>query len=229
MNELISSPMFGIIISIIAYELGLIINKKTKLALFNPLLLSILIIMAILSIFKINLGDYDNGGKLISIFLSPATVILAVPLYSKLDVLKKNLKEIIAGITVGVLTSITSVLVLAKLFGLDKNMELSLIPKSITTPVGIELSKEIGGIPSVTVAAIIITGIIGSIIGPQVCRLFKIKDKVAMGIAMGACSHAVGTAKALEIGEVEGAMSGLAIGVTAVITVLLTTIVMKFI
>ncbi|MDP4090945.1 MAG: LrgB family protein [Bacillota bacterium] len=229
MKELLGSPLFGIIVSIAAYEIGLFINKKTGFAVFNPLLLSIVIIIVFLSCFHIKLDDYNNGGSIISIFLGPATVILAVPLYSKLDILKNNLKEIITGIIVGSLTSISSVLILSRLFGLNKSMMLSLIPKSITTPVGMELSKEIGGIPSITVAAIIITGIIGAIIGPTVCKIFRIKDKVAVGIAIGTSSHAIGTTKAMELGETEGAMSGLAIGISAIITVIITTVLVRFI
>lgn len=228
MKDLLSSPMFGIILSISAYEIGLVIYRRTKMAVFNPLLLSIFIIIVFLSVFNIKFEDYDNGGKFISLFLGPATVILAVPLYSKLDILKKNFKEIIVGITSGSLTSIVSVIILSKLMRVNSTMRLSLIPKSITTPVGVELSKEIGGIPSITVAAIIITGIMGAVIGPAVCRLFRIKNKVAIGIALGTSSHAIGTTKAMEIGEIEGAMSGLAIGVSAIVTVLLATVIIRF-
>jgi predicted murein hydrolase (TIGR00659 family) len=229
MSDLLYTPIFGILISIVAYEIGLLIYRKTKLAAFNPLLISIILIMVLLKSFSIELDTYNIGGKFISIFLAPATVILAVPLYNKIDILKKSFKEIIIGITVGSLTSVVSVVLLSKLLGVNEAIRLSLVPKSITTPVGIELSKQIGGIPSITVAAIVITGIVGAVFIPSICKFFKIRDKVALGIAIGTSSHALGTTKAMELGEVEGAMSGLAIGITALITVLIAPLILLII
>ncbi|NLZ49082.1 MAG: LrgB family protein [Clostridiales bacterium] len=227
MIDLLQTPVFGIIISIVAYEIGLSIYRKTKLPIFNPLLIAIIIVIGFLLAFDIDLETYNLGGDFISVFLTPATVILAVPLYNKLEILKKSYKEILIGIALGSTASVISVLLLAKLFNVNESLLLSLIPKSITTPVGVEVSKQLGGIPSITVAAIIITGILGAVLGPSLCRLFKIKDKLAIGIAMGTSSHAVGTTKAIEMGEIEGAMSGLAIGVAALITVLVAPIIVK--
>lgn len=227
MNDLLTSPMFGIIISILAYEIGLFLNRKTKLPIFNPLLIGIIIVVLFLEIFKINVKDYNIGGDYISMFLAPSTVILAVPLYKQINVLKKNFLQIIVGITVGCSTSVFTVFLLTTLLGLKHEIIRSMIPKSITTPVGMQISKQIGGIPSITVAAIIITGIIGAIIAPVVCKVFRIKDGVARGIAIGTASHAVGTSKAMEMGEIEGAMSGLSIGIAALVTVLITTICFK--
>lgn len=227
MIDLLQTPVFGIIVSIVAYEIGLSIYRKTKLPIFNPLLIAIIIVIGFLLAFDIDLETYNLGGDFISVFLTPATVILAVPLYNKLEILKKSYKEILIGIALGSTASVISVLLLAKLFNVNESLLLSLIPKSITTPVGVEVSKQLGGIPSITVAAIIITGILGAVLGPSLCRLFKIKDKLAIGIAMGTSSHAVGTTKAIEMGEIEGAMSGLAIGVAALITVLVAPIIVK--
>jgi predicted murein hydrolase (TIGR00659 family) len=228
MKGMLDSPIFGIIITIVTYEIGLLVYRRTKLSVLNPLLISMLMIISFLTIFKIDLGTYNIGGSFISVFLAPATVILAVPLYSKIEILKKNLKEILLGIAAGTAVSIISVLVLSKIMVLDKSILLSLIPKSITTPVGIELSKQLGGIPSITIAAILIAGITGAVIVPTVCHKLKIKDKVALGIALGTSAHAVGTSKAMEIGETEGAMSGLAIGITALMTVLIAPIILNF-
>lgn len=227
MIDLLQTPVFGIIVSIVAYEIGLSIYRKTKLPIFNPLLIAIIIVIGFLLAFDIDLETYNLGGDFISVFLTPATVILAVPLYNKLEILKKSYKEILIAIALGSTASVISVLLLAKLFNVNESLLLSLIPKSITTPVGVEVSKQLGGIPSITVAAIIITGILGAVLGPSLCRLFKIKDKLAIGIAMGTSSHAVGTTKAIEMGEIEGAMSGLAIGVAALITVLVAPIIVK--
>ena len=226
MKELLNSPMFGILISIAAYEIGLFIYRRVKLPIFNPLLISIVLVIVIIKTFSIELESYNVGGKFISFFLAPATVILAVPLYNRLDILKKNLKEILIGITSGALTSVVSVVFLSRILKIDEVIKLSLVPKSITTPVGVELSKQIGGIPSITIAAIIVTGIVGAVAIPSICKLFKIRDKVALGIAIGTSSHALGTTKAMELGEIEGAMSGLAIGITALITVLITPLIL---
>lgn len=229
MNEVLSSPLFGILISIITYEAGLYLYRKTGIPLFNPLLISIILIIAILSIFKIDLEAYNRGGSLISVFLGPATVILAVPLYKQLELLKANFIPIIIGIAVGSISAVGSVYLLDALFKINKSIGMSLIPKSITTPIGIEISKQIGGIPAITVAAIILTGIIGAVLGPFVCRISGVKDRIAVGIALGTASHAVGTVKAVELGEVEGAMSSLSIGIAGIITVILITLAGRFI
>lgn len=229
MRELINSPMMSIIISIMCFEIGLYIYKKTKISLLNPLLICIPLIIFIISFLNISLKDFNKGGELISFFLAPATVVLAVPLYNKIDLAKKYFIPILLGVTVGCLTSLISVYYLCSLFGFTKELTYSLLPKSITTPIGIEISKSIGGIPPITVSAIIITGILGAIISPMVCKIFNIKDEVAVGISIGTASHAIGTTKAIEMGETQGAMSGLAIGVSGLITSFLIPIIIKFI
>jgi predicted murein hydrolase (TIGR00659 family) len=227
MISLLDTPLFGVLISIIAFEIGLYINRKTKIALFNPLLIAIILVMSFLLIFNIDIETYSKGGTLIYFLLGPSTVILAVPLYKQFELLKKNALPILAGITVGSVAGIITIFYMSKLFSLSGTIGTSLIPKSITTPIGIEVSKQIGGIPSVTVAAIILTGILGAIIGPYVCKTFRIKDKVAVGVSLGTASHAIGTTKALELGETEGAMSSLSIGIAGLITVFLAPILIK--
>jgi predicted murein hydrolase (TIGR00659 family) len=227
MKELLSTPLFAILISLLSYILSQYISKKTKIALFNPLLLSTIFIISFLVIFKVPLEDYNSGGKLISFFLTPSTIVLALPLYNKIDLFKKNALPIIIGITVGSFVGMISIIVLCKLLNIDNTIALSLIPKSITTPIGMEISKQLQGIPAITVTAIIITGIIGAIISPLVFKIFKIKDSLSIGIGIGTSSHAVGTTKAIEIGETEGAMSGLAIGIAGLITVCLSPIILK--
>lgn len=228
MNELIRTPIFAVIISLLFYELGIYINKKTRIAIFNPLLIAIILIIVTMTILKIPLEEYKKGGDLIALFLTPATVILAVPLYKNIHALKEDYKAILGGVTVGSVAAIASVWGLSRLFGLTDNLEASLIPKSITTPMGIELSSQLGGIPSVTVAAIIVTGIIGAVFAQWILKVFKITDKTAKGIAIGTSAHAVGTSKAVEIGETEGAMSGLAIGLAGLVTVIVATILSKW-
>lgn len=227
MNDIINSPMFGILLSIICFEIGLYTYKKTKLPLLNPLLICITLIVIILLSSNISLDSFNKGGKLISFFLGPATVVLAVPLYNKLETIKEYAIPIALGVTVGSITAIFSIFYISKFFGLTSELTLSLVPKSITTPIGIEVSKVIGGVPAITVAAIIITGIMGAVISPIVCRIFKITDKIAIGISIGTSSHAIGTTKAIEMGETEGAMSGLAIGIAGLITSFLAPILIK--
>lgn len=221
MNDIICSPLFGVLVSLAAYEIGAFIKEKLKLSIFNPLLIAIIILIIFLSKFHIKYSDYNNGGQIISFFLAPATVALALPLYKKFTLFKENAFPILAGILCGASSGIVCVIALSKLFNLSDILTKSLIPKSITTPIGMSLSKQLGGLPSITVVAIIITGILGSIIGPFLYKVLKINDRVAMGIAMGSASHAVGTAKAMEIGETEGAMSSLTIAISGIVTVLL--------
>jgi len=227
-KELFDSSLFYVLITIVAYEFGLFIYRRTKIPVLNPYLISVVLIILFISKTNISVESYNKGGDLISFFLTPATVILAVPLYKKLDHLKANILPVIAGVFAGCVTSVISVCVLSKLMKLPLHISLSLVPKSITTPIGIELSKQINGIPSITVATIIITGIFGAVFGPLICKIFRISDKIAVGIAFGTSSHAIGTTKAVELGEVEGAMSGLSMGIAGIITVLITPLILKF-
>lgn len=221
MEILTENALFGIIISLLAFEAGLLIYKKTKFPLFNPLLIAIALVISFLLVFNIDVDIYNKGGQFINMFLGPATVVLAVPLYKQLNLLKKYLLPILVGILLGSSIGISSVILLANIFGFEKVLTISLLSKSVTTPIGIEITKQLGGLAPVTVLSIIISGIIGSILGPLLCKKFKINNKVAIGIAIGTASHAVGTSKALELGETEGAMSSLSIGIAGIITVFL--------
>lgn len=221
MNELLGNSLFfGVVISVLAYQAGLMIRRKWKFAILNPLLISIIIVIAVLLVFHMDYEAYNEGAKYLSYLLTPATVCLAIPLYEQLEHLKKNVKAIAAGILSGVLSSLISVLALSAAFGLSHKEYVTLLPKSITTAIGMGVSEELGGIVTITVAVIIVTGVLGNIIAELVCRLFRIKEPVAKGIAIGSASHAIGTAKALEMGEVEGAMSSLSIAVSGLLTVI---------
>lgn len=227
MRELIGTPLFGIVLSLLAFEIGCVVQQKLKLPIFNPIIVATSIIILFLLKLNISIQDYNRGADFISFFLGPATVVLAVPLYKQLPLLKSNSKAIISGVLVGCTISIISVVMLSKLFGLDFAVWISIVPKSITTPIGIELSKQIGGIPALTVVTIIIAGNLGYAFAPFVCRIFGIKDSVAVGVSIGTSSHALGTTKAMELGDVEGAMSGLSIGLAGVFTVILAPIILK--
>ncbi|MBU3135378.1 LrgB family protein [Clostridium gasigenes] len=222
MKEIINNPLFWILITLAAFEIGIVIYKKTNFPLFNPLLIAIVLVIGVLVIFNIDYEIYNSGGKFINSFLGPATVVLAVPLYKQLNALKKNLWPVLIGLFVGSLTSIVCVIILGKAFGLDESLIASLVPKSVTTPIGVEISNSLGGVKSITIVSIVLTGIVGAIIAPIVSKVLKIKSEVAIGIGIGAASHAVGTSKAFEMGEVQGAMSSLSIGIAGLITVFLS-------
>lgn len=217
---LCNSAFFGVVVSILGYEIGLFLKKKFNNGLFNPLLISILFVMAALVTFKVDFESYNNGAKYLSYLLTPATVCLAIPLYEQLDLLKNNFKAIIIGIFSGVAASLISVFLFALLFQFTHEQYVTLLPKSITTAIGMGISEELNGIVTITVAVIIVTGIIGNILAEVICKVFHIHEPIAKGIAIGTSSHAIGTAKAMEIGEIEGAMSGLAIAVAGLFTVI---------
>lgn len=219
MEILFISPYFGIGLSILAFVIGAKLQQKTKSALCNPLIIAIVLVIAVLLVFKIPYESYNEGGEIINMFLAPATACLAVSIYTKLSVLKKYWLPIVVGCAAGSLASMGSVYGMCRLFGLEQNLTMSMLPKSVTTPIAVSVSEAHGGVVPVTVVAVIFTGILGSILAPLLIKIFKVSNPVAAGLAIGACSHAVGTSKALEIGEIEGAMSGLAIGICGMITV----------
>lgn len=213
------SMFFGAVISIATYLLGMAVKKKFRFAICNPLLISIALTIAVLVLTGVDYDTYNESAKYLSYFLTPATVCLAVPLYQQLEQLKSNWKAIFGGILSGVLTSLVTILVLAKLFGLGHAEYVTLLPKSITTAIGMGVSEELGGYVTITVAVIVITGVFGNMIAEAVCRLFRIREPIARGIAIGSASHAIGTARAMEMGEIEGAMSSLSIAVAGLLTV----------
>ena len=220
MNDFFQQSLFGgMILSVLAYELGLYLKKKFRLALFNPLLISILVTLLVLLGAHISYDSYYVGAQYLSYLLTPATVCLAIPLYEQFSLLKKNWVAVVAGICSGVLSSLCSIFVMALIFRLEHEHYVTLLPKSITTAIGMGVSEELGGIVTITVAVIIVTGILGNVIGEHVFRICKIEEPIAKGIALGSASHAIGTAKAMELGEIEGAMSSLSIAVAGVLTV----------
>lgn len=219
---LTASPFFGIVLSIFAFEIGVWIQKKLKVPVANPLLIAIALIITILNVFHIKIEDYNAGGQVISLFLAPATAVLALSVYSQLEVLKKHFLPIVIGCLAGSASSMTSAVLLCRLFGLDKALTASMMPKSVTSPIAMGISEMHGGIVSVTVAAVVITGVLGAVFAPALIKLFRVRDPIAAGVAIGTSSHAVGTTKALELGEIQGAMSSIAIGVAGIITSILS-------
>lgn len=220
MREMLETSAFlGVVITLGSFELGRAMKKRWNFALFNPLLLGIVFSVAVLLVFRIDYGTYLNGAKYVNFLLTPATVCLAMPLYEKFELLKKNALAVMLGIGAGVVASAATVFALSALFRLDLSMLATLLPKSITTAIGMDVSVELGGYASLTVAAIIMTGVLGNICAEGACRLFRITSPIAQGVAIGTASHAVGTSKALEMGEIQGAMSSLSLVVAGLLTV----------
>lgn len=224
MKEMIvNNAYFGFVISLAAYYVGGRMKKKWNIPLFNPLLIATILVILVLVVFRIDYASYEKGAHYLSYLLTPATVCLAIPLYQQLDLLKENLAAVLVSILAGVIASAGSILLMSVLFGLSHGQYLTLLPKSITTAIGLSLSEELGGIPNITVAAIVATGITGNIIGETVCKLFCIRHPISQGLALGTASHAIGTSRALEMGEVQGAMSSLSVAVAGLLTVLLAS------
>lgn len=229
MREMLTeSVYFGVMISLCTYGFGVLLKKRFRLAIFNPLLIAIAGTIVLLLAFRVDYDSYYEGAKYVSYLLTPATVCLAIPLYEQLALLKSSYRAILLGILSGVLTSAVSVLAFAMLFHFDHKMYVTMLPKSITTAIGMGITEELNGYVTITVAMIIITGIFGNMVSEWLLKCFHIKDPIARGIAIGTSSHAMGTAKAMELGEIEGAMSSLAIAVAGLLTVVATMVFANF-
>lgn len=229
MSEFFESSVFlGVILSLLAYEAGALLKRKFKLAVFNPLLIAVIITIIVLITGHISYDTYYEGAKYISYLLTPATVCLAIPLYEQLETLKNNLRAILTGIAAGVLSSLGSILAMAVLFGLSRKEYVTLLPKSITTAIGMGISEELGGYVAVTAAVIIITGVLGNVFAETVLKIFRITEPVAKGVAIGTSSHAIGTVKAMEIGRTEGAVSSLSIAAAGIFTVIAASVFAQF-
>ena len=221
MNNIASNGLFGIVLSLIAYKIGVWLNQKFKTPILNPLLIAVALIIPILKVFQIPYSSYNVGGSVITLFLGPSTTVLAYSIYMQLEVLKKYWLPVLIGCAVSCMVSMGSVIGLCKLFGLDDSLTGSLVPKSVTTPIAMSVSEKLGGVPGITVAAVIVTGIFGAVVSPLLAKLLRIKNPVSVGVALGCSCHAIGTARALELGEIQGAMSSISLGVSGIFTVII--------
>ena len=233
MYNVLDTQIFGVIVTVLFFNLGIYLQRKTKNPILNPILNPLLVaIIGIILFLKVTNIPYENykiGADSINFFLGPVTVILAVPLYKQFGLFKKYFKEIIIGIGCGVVVSFVSIIIIGNFTKADLTIVNSLLPKSITTPMGLSLTNTLNGIEAITVVSIILTGILGAIVAPIIFKIGKIKHPIARGIALGTSAHALGTTKALELGEVEGAMSGLSIGIAVILTVVLVPIIIAFV
>ncbi len=229
LEELLSNPIFGITATLGAYMIGMKVYRCLKTNIANPTLIASVLLIGLLVLGDISFDTYNQGGKYISFLLGPATVALAVPLYRNIKLVKKNLPAIISGISCGCVVGVLSASLIALALGGDEVIASTMAPKSVTSPIAMEISRILGGIPSITGAVVVITGIIGAMVGPEVLKLFGIKDSIAVGTAIGTASHGAGTSRAVTEGPVQGAMSGLAIGIAGIITSIITPLVLRLI
>lgn len=228
MIDIIKNSSYGLVITLVIYIFSHALYKKYKTNLFHPLIVTELILISFLLYFKIDYQGYmSSGANIISFFLGPATIVLAMPLFRQWELLKSNALPIIIGVIIGSITGILSMFLLSKLFGFDKIINLSLLAKSVTTPIAIDITELVGGITSVTILGITIAGTFGAIFGPKILSVFGVKNEIAKGIAMGTASHGLGTARALEEGEIQGAMSGLSVGLTGLTTAILIPLIIQ--
>lgn len=224
----IDSVFFGAALTLAAYELGALLRKKTGLAIFSPIIVAAACIIPLLLVLDIDYDTYNMGAQYISYLLTPATVALAIPLYRRIALLKKHLGAILCGLGSGILAGGLGTLGLCLLFDLEHSQYVTLLPKSVTTAIGMGLSEELGGVVAITAVAIMIAGNLGPVFAELIFRIFRIRHPIARGLALGNASHAVGTSKAMELGEIEGAMSSLAIAVAGLLTVVLAPIFATF-
>jgi len=224
MEAVTSSALFGLFLSFLAFGIGALLFDKFKTPLLNPLLFAILCCIVFIKSGIISYEKYMEDTAILSSLLPAATALLAVNIYKQLKVVKKYAVAIIVSCLAGSITSIVSVILLCKAFGVDKAIEASFIGKSCTTPIALDISLMNGGMAGVTVISVICTGIVGAVLAPSLAKLFKVDSPVAEGLAIGTCSHVIGTTKAVEIGEIQAALSGVAIGICGLLTVVLVTI-----
>ena len=227
MTELLSISILPVVLTLVAYRFGMFCQSKLKTPLCNPIIVAVLVVLGVLSVSGLELEVYRQGANMLSWLMTPATVCLAISMYEQVQVLKKRAGMILAGVAAGAISSIAMVLAIGLLCKFDADLILSLLPKSVTTAIGVPLSQLTGGVAAITTATIIVTGIVASVIGPFLCRIFRLTDEVAQGVAFGTAGHVVGTAKANELSPLTGAVSSFALVCSGIITAVILPIVVK--
>lgn len=220
MRELLNLELTSVLVTLLTYQAGLLIQKKVKSPLCNPILISAVLVALFITATGLENGTYQQANVRLSWLMTPATVCLAIPMYEQLEILLKNKKAILAGIAAGALSCVAIVLLLAAAFGFDRELTISLLPKSVTAAIGVPLSTLSGGIPSVTTAVILLTGILAAIFGPVLCKLFRLEDEISQGVAFGTAGHVIGTSRANEMSPLTGAVGSLSLTVAGLLTAL---------
>lgn len=227
--QIFNSPLFGVFLTIITFAIGVEIQTKLNLKFLSPMLTSSVLIILFLLIFKIPYSSYKTGSDILTFFVAPATVVLAVPLYKNLQIVKKYFFPILIGCLIGIFVGILTGVIFANIFGINKEIIISMLPKSVTSAIGFEISKKIGAIMEITMVFIVFCGIVGYIVSDFIFRVFKIENKIAKGVALGSCSHVLGTAKAIELGEIEASVSTVSISISGIIAVIIIPLIIKLI
>ena len=227
MTELFSIGIFPLILTLAAFRFGQLCQQKWKNPLLNPILISAIVVIIFLLVTGMDMGVYKAGTSAISWLMTPATIALAIPMYEQFRALKKNLKAILAGVAAGAVSCPVMLLVFGILLNLDRTILISLLPKSVTTAIGVVLSEMFGGMGAVTTAVIIVTGIIANMMGVTFCRLFRITHPVAKGVAFGTAGHVIGTARANELSPLIGAVSSLSLVVAGLLTAIMMPVVVS--
>lgn len=227
MSNLLNGPLWSIALTFLFFYIGMALQKKAKTPLVNGYFISVTAIIVFLLLGGISFESYNVGGKYLTFVMGPATVALAIPLYRQIEEIKKYGKVILIATLVGAVSGVLTTMGIAFLLGADEVVIRSLAPKSVTTPIAVGVAENAGGLPSLAAAAVVATGILGALIGPEVLKLFKVEDKMAKGLAIGSSSHALGTTRAFQEGEVEGAFSGMSIGLTGLFTAILVPVIIK--
>ena len=229
MTGFLEISLLPVLVTFLAFRAGQLIQGKLKSPICNPILIAVVLVLLFLTVTGMELPAYQSGMSFISWLMTPATICLAVSMYEQYQILKKNTPMILAGVAAGAVSCLVTVLLFSLAFGFDRELTVSLLPKSVTTAIGVPLSQMAGGLPSITTAAIILTGITASVLGPSLCRLFRLTNKVARGVAFGTAGHVIGTAKATELDPLTGAVSSLSLVVAGLLTAIVLPILVNFI
>lgn len=229
MTELLQISLLPVLVTLLAFRAGQLIQGKVKSPLCNPILIAVILVLAFLSVSGMELSAYQNGMNFLSWLMTPATICLAISMYEQYQILRKNIGMILAGVAAGAIACLVMVLVLSLLFGFDRELTVSLLPKSVTTAIGVPLCQMAGGIRSITTAVIILTGITASVLGPTLCKIFRLTDPIAQGAAFGTAGHVIGTAKATELDPLTGAVSSLSLVTAGLLTAIVLPLLTSFI
>lgn len=228
MADLLSIGILPVVLTLLAYQAGLLCQKKGKLPIFNPILIATILVILILTLIGLDRNAYQESIKVLSWLMTPATICLAIPMYQQIQALRKNVGAILAGIAAGTLSCLAMLLVISLILGFDRNLTVSLLPKGITTAIGVSLAELFQGTPSITTLCICVTGIGGNMFGTQFCKWFGITDEIAQGVAFGTGSHVIGTAKASELSPLRGAVSSLSLVVSGLLTAIVFPVLTSF-
>lgn len=229
MTDLLSIGILPVLVTLLAFRAGQFLQQKTKSPLCNPILVAVILVLGFLGLTGMELKTYQTGAAFLSWLMTPATVCLAISMYEQFQILRRNTPVILAGVAAGAVSCLAMVLGLCLLFGFDRSLTVSLLPKSVTTAIGVPLSQIAGGLSSITTAAIILTGITASVLGPALCKLFRLTDEISRGVAFGTAGHVIGTAKANEQSQLTGAVSSLSLVVAGLLTAVVLPILATFI